>query len=161
MLDRLQQARSDEERAHLIQVRNDIVWFCNAMQGLTLQVRTWMHGYEISTLPSVIRLTDTSIRLWTRSEPVCYEISTLSLQKNNLIAELLPVSVYGEPGARGQVSLTIASSDNLSSMLAYVLSLDRSTSRWAIREAEASKNSSVRLDKTTFCSAISPLRQCS
>lgn len=159
MLERLQQAKFDDERAHLIQIRNDILWFCNATEGLITQIRSWMHGYAISTLPSVTRITDKSIALWPESSPVIYEISTLSLKKKNVMAELLPLGVYGESGSRGQVSLMIMTSDGQPAKETYILSLDRVTSRWSIRPAGEQPVNAILLNKSAFRMAISALRQ--
>lgn len=158
MIIRLKEAKHDEERAHLIRIRNDILWFCDAAYRLVKQVIVWLKRYSIKYIDSMTHLTDQSVILWPDSKPICYEISKLTMYRHGAEAELIPLSIYGEAGSRGQVLLKITVLGDQKSARTYVLSLDRSESTWSIRLLEEPINSALPLDESTFREALSTLR---
>lgn len=149
--------RQDAERNHFVHVRNDILWFCNAMGELVMQVREWLRGSGVSSLPSVILLTDESVRIWPDSPPASYEIHTLSLKRRSAEAEIIPLFVYGEPGARGMIQLTITSRREETERRVYLISLNRKLNRWYIREKGFSPEEAIPLIREEFIKVLYPL----
>ncbi|MBZ6392442.1 MAG: hypothetical protein LBE90_18320 [Pantoea dispersa] len=159
MIIRLKEAKHDEERAHLIHIRNDILWFCDAMYRLVKQAIVWLKKITIKYNESLTHLTDKSVILWPDSKAICYEINKLSMYRHGAEAELIPLAIYGEAGARGQGLLQVAFPGNQNSYKAYILSLDRCESTWSIRRQEDSINSRLPLDERNFREALSTLVQ--
>lgn len=157
MFSSLQQERHYDEQMHVVQVRQDTLWFCNAVQELVVQIQAWLCGCDIHMVATIILHSDESIRLWPNSLPACYDVSTLLLKRQAVEARLLPLAVYGEPGSRGRALLVVADPHGIPVNQMYILSLSRQTSCWTLRPSDRHQTDAVSLSKATFLSAISTL----
>jgi hypothetical protein len=151
------QDKRDEEHIHLIQVRTDMLWFCSAMQDLILQIQMWLQGSGVTFFSSAILHPDPSIRLWPNSQPTYYTVSKACLKKQDRMAMLLPIAVYGISGTRGHAELILTIPGDVPARKKFMFCLSRNSSQWIIREEHQWFSGGVQLNRATFLAAIAAL----
>lgn len=152
---RMQDAR-DTERDNAVRARNDVMIFCSEMDRLAAQIHLWLDGSAIEVETLTLSHRDDSISKMPGAGADRYDVAAVRLKNHAHRAEILPVGVYGF-GARGSASLTITSNQRAPASEAFLLRLDRETSRWSVRRDEHAAPAAEPLNKQTFLRVIAAL----